>query len=62
MLTELTNSVIRERRIPDDWLRSMIVQCWKGKGNNSWMGKLLKADVVRSCSEGDGVKIWYGKK
>ena len=33
MLTFLTNSIIREGKIPVDWQKSVIVNCYKGKGD-----------------------------
>ena len=32
-LAELCNSVIRERKIPEDWKKSVIVPTFKGKGD-----------------------------
>ena len=32
-VTDLLNAVVRERRIPDDWKRSVVVNVFKGKGD-----------------------------
>lgn len=34
MLTKLMNSVIFQRKIPDDWNLSYIINCYKGKGDS----------------------------
>ena len=32
-MTDLCNSVIRERKIPEDWGRSILAPVYKGKGD-----------------------------
>ena len=33
LVTNLLNSIVYEQRVPDDWLRSMIINVYKGKGD-----------------------------
>ena len=48
-LTELCNSVIRERKIPEDWKKSAIVPAFKVKGDPLQCGSYRTIKLLEHC-------------
>ena len=40
LITQLFNTIIAEKKIPSDWDMSIIMKCYKGKGDATERGKL----------------------
>lgn len=41
LVTELLNAITREGSVSDDWLKSVIVKVYKGKGDTLDQGKVI---------------------
>ncbi|KAK4300947.1 hypothetical protein Pmani_026888 [Petrolisthes manimaculis] len=61
MITNLTNQIVREGVIPEDWDLSTIVNCYKGKGGALDRGcpeKMLYADdLALTCETMEGLLV-----
>ena len=52
MMNSLTNSFVKEGRVPDDWLRSVLINIFKGKGDalvrGNYRGIKLQEQVMKA--------------
>ena len=45
LITKLVNVIVRETSVPDDWLKSVIINIYKGKVVERVVDKLIRQSV-----------------